>query len=609
MQNFFNYCFDHSVTPNAWHKALIVPIFKGRGKGKKKRDPRSPKSYRPVSIISNPCKIFMNILNNRLLEFLELNNMLPEEQNGFRKNRGCTEHIFVLQSVVQLKIDKKENVYCCFIDFSSAFDFVNRDLMVHALADIGINGKFLELIRSLYKNTECAIKLNGALTPWFKTTAGVRQGQNDSPTIFSVFLTSLANEIKNKSQGVRFGDHNVAILLYADDIAILAETENELQEMLDIVKDWCAKWRMQVSMDKTQVVHFRHRRAQPTEYTFNFNGEALERVSSYKYLGCTIDEFLRSEITGNELAEGACRALGKVLSKFYQNKGLGYKTFTKLYETCVMDYSSGVWGFSSIDSLDRIHERAMRCYLGVNKYAAKCGIEGDVGWVPPQIRRKIEILRFWNRIVRMPDDRLPRQVYNHLLSVNKGWVNQVSEIFSRINCSDVFDRNVEIVNFVEFKSYALNQLMSQHHSSWLRMVQYKSKLYLYTTFKEEFGTENYCSLNLNRTQRSLIAKLRLGILPINIETGRHAGLAREERYCPLCKNNEVESETHVILHCPFYAVPRSSMLEHANSINEMFKDLSNSNKIGFLTSNINMIRKTARFVSTMLSIRETILRE
>ena len=151
--------------------------------------------------------------------------------------------------------------------------------------------------------------------------------------------------------------------------------------------------------------------------------------------------------------------------------------------------------------------------------------------------------------------------------------------------------------------------MSQHQASWLRLVQSKPKLYLYETFKLEYSTENYCLLNMSKYQRSLIAKLRLGVLPINIEIGRYSGLPREERYCPLCNNTEVETEIHAILYCPSYRAERSIMIDHAKSVSDTFDRLTDRGKIGFLTSNNNTLRKTARFISEMLKIRENILRK
>ena len=251
------------------------------------------------------------------------------------------------------------------------------------------------------------------------------------------------------------------------------------------------------------------------------------------------------------MADGANRALGKLLSKYYLNKGLGIGTYTKLYESCVvpvMDYCSSIWGYNDNDKLDKIHMKAIRCYLGVNRYAPKAGIEGEIGWTPPKISRHLNILRLWNKIVSMENTRLPRVIYNflHISNIGKTWATEVKSIFSIINCKDVYDNNVPIINLKAFLSCAKNKLLAQHIVTWKREIDSKSKLCVFKQYKKEYVRESYCELNLKRSQRSHIAKLRLGILPIHIETGRYNGLDRNMRVCLVCNNGYIEDEYHVM---------------------------------------------------------------
>ena len=87
-----------------------------------------------------------SIMNTRLLQYIETNSLLVEEQNGFRKSRSCIEHIFVMSSVIRARITDKKATYCSFVDFAKEFDFINRDLLLAALRNVGINGKFLSVI-------------------------------------------------------------------------------------------------------------------------------------------------------------------------------------------------------------------------------------------------------------------------------------------------------------------------------------------------------------------------------------------------------------------------------------------------------------------------------
>ena len=111
-----------------------------------------------------------------------------------------------------------------------------------------------------------------------------------------------------------------------------------------------------------------------------------------------------------------------------------------------MDYAGGVWGYGPNENLKRIQIRAMRCFLGVNKYAPIVGVEGEMGWTTPAVRRKLEILRLWNRLMSLEEDRLPRQVFNNMSYTDHPWVSNIKEIFHLLDASYVFYNNVPIRN-------------------------------------------------------------------------------------------------------------------------------------------------------------------
>ena len=95
LHKIISYCFNSGTVPRAWNNGLIKPIPKGEGK-----DPRDPLSYRGITLISIPCKIYADILNIRLSKWIEANDILTDEQNGFRSNRSCMEHIYTLYTVI-----------------------------------------------------------------------------------------------------------------------------------------------------------------------------------------------------------------------------------------------------------------------------------------------------------------------------------------------------------------------------------------------------------------------------------------------------------------------------------------------------------------------------
>ena len=142
---------------------------------------------------------------------------------------------------------------------------------------------------------------------YFDCPIGVKQGDCLSPTLFAIFINDLANEIKNAGVGVPINIGNDAdigsndnidtsallnILLYADDIVLFVSNELGLQYLLNIVEIWCEKWRLEVNLTKTNILHIRNKRKPQSKFMFLFNKNTVSYCNYYKYLGCTINEFL-----------------------------------------------------------------------------------------------------------------------------------------------------------------------------------------------------------------------------------------------------------------------------------------------------------------------------
>ena len=354
-------------------------------------------------------KLFSCIINARISMYLETNKLIVEEQNGFRPKRSCEEHIFTISSLIRTRNSLKESTFVTFIDFEKAFDKVDRRLMLLKLKYIGINGKMFNIIKSLYDNNTCVVMLKEFVTPWFNASTGIRQGDSLSPTLFSIYINDLAKVLKEKHKGVKFGDHNCCVLLYADDIALLSETSEELQAMINTVHDWCTKWRLKVNSNKSQVMHFRPQSITKTTYDFKFGGVSLSVVPHYKHLGVILDEHLQFCTNARTLAAAGGRALGKIYAVHKKLYGLGYSPFTQLFQSYVdpiLTYVSGVWGAKKFSFPDAIQNRAIRMFLGVHRFAPNLAINGDMGWRSAYTKRRICILRLWNKLCCMDNDRL-----------------------------------------------------------------------------------------------------------------------------------------------------------------------------------------------------------
>jgi hypothetical protein len=231
-----------------------------------------------------------------------------------------------------------------------------------------------------------------------------------------------------------------------------------------------------------------------------------------------------------------------------------------------------------------------------------------MGWVAPEVRRKIEMIRLWNRLVQMEDHRLPKLLYNEMFKEHP-WIAEINEIFTATNTSDVLQKNMAVVNFKTFSKYLTDTLMQQYENKWVNIINLKPKLELYRQYKNKYNEEAYCNVSLKRGQRSVLAKIRLGVFPINLEIGRYSGIPREERLCICCQMKEIENEFHILFKCPIYNIERGKLLCHAATISTGFHALNEINKFAILVSNINIIRKTATFLTHVITIRQSIMRK
>ena len=173
-----------------------------------------------------------------------------------------------------------KDTFLCFIDYKKAFDSVDRNLLMFKLYNIGIVGNIYRAISSLYSNPKSRIILQDYSTDYFDCPIGVKQGDCLSPTLFSIFINDLAIEIKNSNIGIKLEVEDIAgnidisvlnILLYADDIVLFAENEEDLQHLLYIVQYWCERWRLEVNLSKTNILHIRTKRKLQSRFVFLFN--------------------------------------------------------------------------------------------------------------------------------------------------------------------------------------------------------------------------------------------------------------------------------------------------------------------------------------------------
>lgn len=247
----FNNVFSSGLFPRQWVDGIIIPLHK-------KGCTSHVDNYRGITLLSTLGKLFTRVLNNRLSFWSETYNIISDVQGGFRKGRSTVDNIFILHSLINLFVNKGRRLYCTFIDFRKAFDYVSRDCLWYKLLSCGIRGNMYNVMHDMYREVKSVVKVIGNLSDSFQCYVGVRQGESLSPFLFSLFINDIEQEFTSKgADAVCVADIQLFLLLYADDAVILSESREGLQEGLDIMHDYCVRWRLTVNTEKTKVVVFR----------------------------------------------------------------------------------------------------------------------------------------------------------------------------------------------------------------------------------------------------------------------------------------------------------------------------------------------------------------
>jgi len=597
----FQICFNNGIAPSIWKKSIVVPIPKNT-----LLDPCTPLNYRGISLLSCIYKLYTSILNNRLAQFNDTQNLIADEQNGFRRDRSCLDHIFTLSTIIRNRKNQNLSTFCAFIDFQKAFDWINKDILLYKLLKkFNIHGKFYNTIKCLLLQSASKIRINNFYTDWFHVSSGVRQGDTLSPTLFSMYINDLVHDINRLSCGIDAGNSQIGILLYADDVVLIAPDEKNLQRQLNTVLEWCRKWRLSINETKSQVVHFRKKSMPKSFNNFTFGDKLLGTVSNYKYLGIFFNEFLDFSITAKVLADAGGRALGGIINKLKTLRNVHYSTFSKLYNTGVqpiLSYAAAVWCYKNTDKCSTVQHRAIRYFLGVHRFTSNHAIEGDMGWAPSKVCLYMEMFRFWNRLVALPQNRLTKKIFNWDCDLcHQNWASNIYELFQASNYVHVFE-NGTLCDTSSMQS----ALMTMEINNWNITRHNKDKLRTYNLFKCDFECEEYVSKNFIRKNRALIAQFRSGTLPLQIEIGRFRNIPVENRTCYVCIG-KIEDEFHMLCECTLYNDLRSLLFGKISAEDQGFVNMDIFQK--FIQICGNHQRHLGNFLVKAMDIRKNYLFE
>lgn len=411
--------------PDDWSKGIIITV-------PKKGDSSHCSNNRGITLRSTASKLFQIIILQRLQNGLE--DLLRENQCGFRKNRSCIDQIYSLRCIIHNCIDYNIPLYINFVDFKAAFDSINRDFIWRAFGHYGLPQKYIRVFQAFFSSTISAVRHNGEISDWFSVKSGTGQGDIQGPPVFNVCINlaaQLAESCKALTKGVVLQkaaspDQDDVVVLdtdYADDMAVLDNSKEGLQETTDLLCMFSAYAGLKVNAGKTKSMAVAKNTSQQPfteQCSLDITVDTLpvEQVSHFQYLGVkigsdgTIDRELSARI---QKASGAFNQL----SSIWKNRNILNNTKIRIYKAAVMTillYGCEVWNTTKaqMKRFEVFHQRCLRRILRIKWFNRVSNVEilnrARINSIETYIAAMR--LRWYGHVVRMPDERLPKYLIN-----------------------------------------------------------------------------------------------------------------------------------------------------------------------------------------------------
>ena len=350
LQPLFHSIWEEENIPEDWRQGTIIKI-------PKKGNLIDCNNWRGITLLSIPSKVLCTIIINQLGPAID--KILRQEQSGFRKGRGCIDHITVLRNVIEQSTEWQRKLYILFVDYQKAFDSLHRESLWKLLRAYGVPQKIVNVIKQFYCRFTCSV---GSSDLRFEVKSGVRQGCVMSGLLFIVAIDWITSRTtQDARRGIRWTLFTqLEDLDYADDIPLLSHTEQQMQQKFDRLMQYGEQVGLRVNTKKTQLMTVNVSR----EVNINIQGEPVEHVTSFLYLGSLMREDGGAEEDIKSRLGKARRAFAQ-LNPVWRSRQYGKETKLKIYNTCVLSvllYGSECWRMTQRDTirLSTFHTTCLR---------------------------------------------------------------------------------------------------------------------------------------------------------------------------------------------------------------------------------------------------------
>ena len=565
----FNAAFSAGQVPQSWKSSLVTPIFK-------KGDATDTANYRPIAVGEPISRLYASILAQRLVQYTEEHQLRSPTQAGYRPELGTLHQGFALQHVIDKHRHARRPLYLCFVDLKSAYDKVQWPLLWQLLRRLGVHGDMLGAVQSLYDGCLLSMRVGGACGGSHSPSIGLRQGCPLSATLFGIFIDGLHHHLQTTcpEAGVQIRSLRLTDLVYADDICLVASNSAQLQTLIDALATFCEALHMQVSVVKTKVMVVAPGCSAPA--TFTCNGQHIEQVQSFKYLGL---HFHASGNISHLIRPLKAKATGSwaVVQRRHTQLQCGNTVHLKLQllQSILVPsvhYGCELWGMHSPGAatvnkaragLEQVYARFLRRICRVRFNTPSALLLTELGLSPLKVFWWQRTLDFFNKIAASPPDSLYHVILldNHHDAFQRNVRNFSGSIFEGLAAVGYhMSRDATVASMLDVPTILdlLQQGLQGNGDFDLHCPRAAPSAGVVACtyhhwFQPYSKRRRYCQLPVSGRRMQRFLQFRLGSHQLPIVTGRFSGgqhIPRADRICSHCGPGTLADELHVVHECP-----------------------------------------------------------
>lgn len=446
------------------------------------------------------------------------------------------------------------------------------------------------VLRGMYAEVNSCVIVDGEKSEWFESLIGVRQGCVLSPILYSVFVNGFARELIERGiGGVEVRGEVLKLLLFADDIVMFSETGEGLQEMLDVLAEYCKKWRFEINVKKSKVMVCGRKGVLEGETgSWSFDGKEVERVRTYKYVGVMVNEEGTWKDHVEKVLEKAKKLSRAMKSWLFRHDSVSVRAKLEVWRIMIasgMRYGSEVWWADKVETrkLEAVQMEVLRWLLKVSDSATNDFVRGEMGVFELERERHKAMLIWLGRLVGMKEGRWAKRMYNMKWErkgvvgyKRKSWEVKVGELVGKYQLKEELEMLGDgKLEMEEWRKVVYQKVEEAAIEDWKDGVLRGKKLDVYREVKQEWGFEAYLEGRFGRGER-LMARFRSGSVLLGEELARWdvrstesdsdeegEGEAEEEvsvkrvrGACGACQGNVLETVWHVLMECEGYEEER-----------------------------------------------------